>query len=105
MMLLGVKTPISQFAKERKSTMDSCKLGFHDWAFTNEGKSRWCKKCQKKQERNDAGKWNESQATAAPVNKQEFCGCPQDYTISLKSMSCPRCGLPRRPRVLPTRPS
>lgn len=87
---------------QRKSIMDSCKFGFHSWAFTNEGKSRWCKKCQKKQEQDEAGKWIESHPVKAPAVETKFCDCPRDYTISLKSMSCSRCGLPRRPRVIPT---
>ena len=78
--------------------MNSCTLGFHTWALTNEGKGRWCKKCQKKQEKDTAGKWIESGPTKLPEDKTKFCECPRDYTISLKTMTCQRCGLPRRPR-------
>jgi hypothetical protein len=79
--------------------MNSCKLGIHKWALTNEGKGRWCKVCQKKQEKDDAGKWVDSSLKAV-VNEAKFCECPRDYTISIKSMACARCGLPRRPRVI-----
>jgi hypothetical protein len=83
--------------------MNSCKLGLHNWAYTNEGKGRWCKKCQKKQELNDSGKWLESGPTTPFVDESKFCQCPRDYTITIKAMACPHCGLPRRPRVLPVK--
>lgn len=78
--------------------MDTCKLGLHTWALTNEGKGRWCKKCQKKQEQDSAGKWIDSVPVKVGVDESKFCNCPRDYTISIKLMDCPRCGLPRRPR-------
>lgn len=83
--------------------MKLCKVGFHKWAYTNEGVSRWCEKCQKRQELGASGKWMENRPSKRQENENKFCQCPSDYTISIKSMSCPRCGLPRRPRVLPTK--
>jgi hypothetical protein len=82
--------------------MNSCKLGIHKWALTNEGENRWCTQCQKKQELDDEGRWIESLPTKKLVDDSKFCKCPQDYTISIKSMACPRCALPRRPRVIPS---
>jgi hypothetical protein len=89
--------------RQRKDKMNLCKLGFHKWVDTDEGKVRWCKKCQKKQERNAVGKWVESRSMKPLVDESKFCQCPRDYTISIKTMVCQRCGLPRRPRVLPSR--
>jgi hypothetical protein len=78
--------------------MNLCKFGFHKWTDTAEGKSRWCIKCQKKQERDDTGKWVENRPMIQVVDETKFCHRPRDYTISIKSMTCQRCGLPRRPR-------
>lgn len=78
--------------------MNSCKFGFHKWAYAIGGNGRWCNKCQKKEEKNAAGKWVESQKIKPAKEKPKFCECPRDYTISIKSMACPHCGLPRRPR-------
>lgn len=78
--------------------MDSCKLGLHKWTYTNEGKSRWCGKCQKKEEKNAAGKWIESRPSKPKVDETKFCECPRDYTVSIRIQTCPHCGLPRRPR-------
>lgn len=79
--------------------MNSCTLGLHAWAYNDEGKKRWCTKCQKKQEKDASGKWIEGRpAKQAPVDNAQYCQCPRDYTISLKTMKCQRCGLPRRPR-------
>ena len=88
--------------RQRKGAMNSCKLGFHKWIDTDEGKARWCKNCQKKQVMNATGKWVESRSAKPSVDESKFCQCPRDYTISIKSMTCPRCGLPRRPRVVPS---
>lgn len=82
--------------------MNWCKFGFHKWTYTHENKNRWCKKCQKKQERDAADKWVESRP-AQPIKEEgQFCECPRDYTISIKTMLCPRCGLPKRPRIIPS---
>jgi len=81
--------------------MNSCRLGFHKWAYTNDDKNRWCQKCQKKQEKGASGLWVESRPTTPVIDDSKFCQCPRDYTISIKTMTCQRCGLPRRPRVLP----
>ena len=79
--------------------MKSCTLGFHDWAYVYEGTVRYCKKCKKKQEKDGAGKWAEASAVkSAPADKTKYCGCPRDYTVSIKIQLCPHCGLPRRPR-------
>jgi hypothetical protein len=80
--------------------MNWCKFGFHRWADANDGNGRWCRKCQKKQERDVvAGKWVESRPVKPPlVDESKFCHCPRDYTISIRTMFCQRCGLPRRPR-------
>jgi len=82
--------------------MNSCKLGFHKWAYTNEGNGRWCTQCQKKQEKGATGKWSESRIIKPVVDDTKYCDCPRDYTISIKTMACQRCGKPRRPRVLPS---
>ena len=82
--------------------MNSCKLGFHNWAYAYEGKLRYCKKCKKKQEMNAAGKWVESRLIKPPVDNTKYCDCPRDYTVSIRLQLCPRCGLPRRTRVLPS---
>jgi hypothetical protein len=82
--------------------MNSCKLGLHKWAYTHEGKVRWCKKCQKKQDRGAAGKWVESRPLARPKDNTKYCECPRDYTVSIRLQLCPRCGLPRRTRVIPS---
>ena len=79
--------------------MNWCKLGFHKWVDTDEGNVRWCKKCQKKQERGDTGRWVEGRPIKRPIDKTKYCQCPRDYTISIRIKVCPRCGLPRRPRV------
>jgi hypothetical protein len=78
--------------------MNGCKFGFHKWVYTDEDKGRWCKKCQKKQVKSTAtNRWVESRPKPL-VDETKFCQCPRDYTISIKSMLCQRCGLPRRPR-------
>lgn len=77
--------------------MNSCTLGFHTWVYIREGKSRWCKKCEKKQEMSVEGKWVESRPATRAVDKTKYCECPSDYTIAIKLKTCPRCGLPRRP--------
>ncbi len=82
--------------------MNGCKFGFHKWSYTDEGKSRWCRKCQKKQEKGSARLWVESRTTKPVIDETKFCQCPRDYTISIRTMTCQRCGLPRRPRVLPS---
>lgn len=79
--------------------MNGCKLGFHKWIYIREGKSRWCKKCQKKQEMSVAGKWIESRPVNRPVDLTKYCDCPRDYTVAIKTKTCQRCGLPRRPTV------
>jgi hypothetical protein len=83
--------------------MNGCQFGFHKWVYIREGKSRWCKGCQKKEEIGRAGKWVEGHSTNRPVDKTKYCECPRDYTIAIKLIICPRCGLPRRPVVLPVR--
>ena len=75
--------------------MNGCKFGFHKWVDTDEGKGRWCKKCQMKQERDAAGKWVESRPKKRSVDEAKLCQCPRDYTISIRSKTCQRCGLPR----------
>ena len=79
--------------------MKWCKFGFHKWVDTDEGKVRWCKKCQKKQERGVRGKWIESLPKKRTEDETKFCQCPRDYTRSIKLMTCPRCGLPRMQRL------
>jgi hypothetical protein len=79
--------------------MKLCKFGFHSWAYTHERESRWCTKCQKKQELDATGRWAESRLVITrPTDDEKYCHCPRDYTISIKTMTCQRCGLPRRPR-------
>lgn len=82
--------------------MNTCTLGFHSWVYIREGKSRWCKKCEKKQEMSAKGKWIESHQSARAVDRTKYCECPRDYTIAVKLKTCPHCGLPRRP--IPSRP-
>ncbi len=82
--------------------MKSCKLGLHKWIYTTDGKGRTCGKCLKKQEKNVEGKWADSVLIKRPVDETKYCECPRDYTVSIKSMICPRCGLPRRPRIVPS---
>jgi|GEM_PF-1855398 len=78
--------------------MNTCKIGFHKWVYTYEGNKRRCETCQKKQDMDGDGKWADTVTVKPPADAGKYCACPNDYTISLKSMSCPRCGLPRRPR-------
>ena len=82
--------------------MNSCKLGLHKWTYTHKGKIRSCEKCQKKQEKGVGGKWVESHLLMRPKDETKYCECPRDYTVSIRLQMCPRCGLPRRTRVLPS---
>jgi hypothetical protein len=85
--------------------MNSCKLGLHKWAYSNEGESRWCENCRKKQEKDDSGKWVDYHPQKQLVEEDaNFCQCPRDYTISLKLRACPHCGKLRRPHILPSQP-
>jgi len=80
--------------------MNYCKVGLHKWFYVHEGNGRWCRKCQKRQEKNAAGTWIDSQPMPKPPkDEKKFCNCPRDYTISITTMFCQRCGLPRRPRA------
>ena len=94
---------VGRMVRQRKGTMKFCKVGFHKWVYTSDEEGRWCEKCQKKQQLNNEGKWVEVRSVKRAEDEKKFCQCPSDYTISIRSMSCPRCGLPRRPRVLPTK--
>ena len=83
--------------------MDTCKLGFHKWAYADDNKSRWCERCKQKQKKDSAGTWIENRPVENMSQEEgKFCECPGDYTIAIKTMSCPRCKLPKRPRVIPT---
>ncbi len=75
--------------------MNMCKLGFHKWTYTNEGKVRSCAKCRIMQEKAPKGKWVERVPVKKTEDKSKFCQCPRDYTISIRSNVCPHCGLPR----------
>lgn len=75
--------------------MKLCKFGFHEWTYANEGKTRSCRKCRKKQERAAKGKWVESLPVKQTEDKTKICQCPRDYTISIRTKVCQRCGLPR----------
>ncbi len=81
--------------------MNLCKVGLHKWTYTHEGKVRSCLKCRKKQDKPAKGKWAESVAIKKIEDKSKYCQCPRDYTISIKSMVCQRCGLPRQLRQSP----
>jgi hypothetical protein len=82
--------------------MNSCKFGLHKWMYAYEGTVRFCKKCKKKQEMNSARKWVESSQVKRPTDNTKYCECPRDYTVSIRLQMCPRCGLPRRTRVVPS---
>jgi hypothetical protein len=75
--------------------MKLCKLGFHKWTYTNEGKSRSCAACRRKEERGAKNKWGESIPKKPVEDQGNLCQCPRDYTISIKTKLCQRCGLPR----------
>ncbi len=75
--------------------MIMCKLGIHKWTYTSEGKVRLCAKCRIRQEKAAKGKWVEIVPVKKTIDMSKFCQCPRDYTISIKSKVCQRCGLPR----------
>jgi hypothetical protein len=73
----------------------NCKLGLHKWTYTNEGKTRSCGKCRKKEEQNAKGKWVESIPPKKPVeDPTKICQCPR-ITPSPLENHLPACGLPR----------
>lgn len=78
--------------------MNLCKLGLHKWTYANKRKTRSCMKCQIKQEKATKGKWVERLPVKRAEDKSKYCQCPRDYTISIKSKVCQRCGLPRQLR-------
>ena len=78
--------------------MNLCKMGLHKWTYTNDGKGRYCIKCRKKEEQAAKGKWAASASTKRAEDKSKFCQCPRDYTISIRTNVCQRCGLPRQLR-------
>ena len=79
--------------------MKFCKVGLHKWVYTSDECGRWCEMCHKRQELDDTGKWIDHEGKR--VEKKKYCECPRDYTVSIRLMNCPHCGLPRQPRALP----
>ncbi len=78
--------------------MKLCKFGLHKWTYTHEGKARSCMKCRIKQEKAAKGRWIESIPVKRAEDKSKYCQCPRDYTISIRTNVCQRCGLPRQLR-------
>ncbi len=78
--------------------MNLCKVGLHKWTYTHEGKVRSCLKCRKYEAKAAKGRWAESVPVVRAVDKTKYCQCPRDYTISIRSKVCQRCGLPRMMR-------